>query len=540
MGTTETELKLALSPDAAKKLLKAKRVKRLQVGPAKHRRLVSTYFDTPRHVLRKSGIALRLRNDGNHQIQTIKTPTHGPAGLQNYREWTVPVLGDRPDLRGAREARLPPSLSRRRGQDRLRPVFTTEVERTIVRLQTRRAQVELAIDEGIIKAGHNGGTRMEPICEAEFELLSGDPTEILELALDVCETLEARPIHVTKAQRGYALSRQALRPRARKAKPAPLRTEKNAMQAFQSIIGDALKHLFDNQPPTLRGHPSGLHQTRVAMRRLRATMRAFKKILPYHERKAFNSEFRWFQRRLAPARDWHVFLTETLPLIAASGSAREEQTDTLRKLARYERRRATKAALVYLQSRRYARLILKFQKWIATLENTVAESILDQPLVPFARQVMRKTRRDLLRETRPLSSITLEDLHDVRKRGKKARYAIESFSSLWNNSETRPYLRMMERLQDRLGEANDACVAGHILLTLRPGRVDAELVQVVHDWSQQRTRNRVDAARPHWSRFRKAKPFWLTDPDDRRVEAPQHVRRQPSETPDMELTVAAP
>ena len=32
---------------------------------------------------------------------------------------------------------------------------------------------------------------------------------------------------------------------------------------------------------------------------------------------------------------------------------------------------------------------------------------------------MRKTRRDLLRETRPLCSITVDDLHEVRKRGKK-------------------------------------------------------------------------------------------------------------------------
>jgi len=420
-------------------------------------------------------------------------------------------------LNGISRANLPPSLTRRRGQERLQPIFATEVERTILRLKTRRAEVEVAIDEGVIKAKHNGTTKVEPICEVEFELLSGDPSEILDLALDVCETFQARPIHLTKAQRGYALSRQALRPRPCKPTPRSLRSERNAMQAFQAIISNALDHLFDNQSPTLRGHPAGLHQTRVAMRRLRATMRAFKRILPYHERKAFNAEFRWFQKRLAPARDWHVFLTETLPLIAASQSASEHQINTLRKLARYERRRATKTALAHLQSRRYARLILKFQKWITNLESSTSEAVLDQPLVQFARRVMRKTRRDLLQETRPLCNITVEDLHEVRKRGKKARYAIEPFSSLWNGNETRPYLKSMERLQDRLGEANDACVAGHILLTLRPGRVEAELVQLVQDWSQQRTRNRVDAARPHWSRFRKMSPFWLTDPNDQQL-----------------------
>ena len=512
--TTETELKLALSPDIAKKLLKAKELKRLRVGRTKRKRLVSTYFDTPRHVLRKSGSALRIRDDGKKVVQTIKAPVQGPPGMQNHREWTAPVTGDRPELGGISEIGLPRSLTRRRGQEHLQPVFATDVKRTTVHLKTRGAQVELAIDEGVIKAACNGSAKVEPICEAEFELLSGDPTAILDLALNVCETFDVRPIHLTKAQRGYALSRPALRPKPRKAGPLSLLPEMTAVQAFQTIIGDALIHLFANQEPTLHGDPDGVHQTRVAMRRLRAAMRAFKGILPYHERKAFNGEFRWFQQRLAPSRDWHVFLTETLPLIAGSESASDQQINKLRKLARYERLRATKAAMAHLQSRRYARLTLRFQKWVANLAVSAAEAGLDRPLVPFARQVMNKTRRDLLRETRPLSRLTVEELHEIRKSGKKARYAFESFSSLWNGSEIKPYLKMMERLQNRLGEANDACVAGGLLWTLRPGRVGADLVQIVQDWSQRRVRNRVNAARAHWSRIRKTEPFWLTDPLD--------------------------
>ena len=61
-------------------------------------------------------------------------------------------------------------------------------------------------------------------------------------------------------------------------------------EAFQAIVRDTLEHLLRNQPPTLAGYPEGIHQTRVAMRRLRAALQAFKRLLPYRERKAFNGD----------------------------------------------------------------------------------------------------------------------------------------------------------------------------------------------------------------------------------------------------------
>ena len=211
--------------------------------------------------------------------------------------------------------------------------------------------MELAIDEGVIKAGANGTVREEPVCEAEFKLLSGDASAMLKLALEVCESYDARPAHLSKAERGYALARPALKPKPEKAAPIQLGRGMTVGEAFQAIVRDTLEHLLRNQPPTLAGHPEGIHQTRVAMRRLRAALQAFKRLLPYRERKAFNGEFRWFQQRLAPARDWHVFLTEILPLLEAEGSAGAEQIRRLRRTAQNERRRATKAALEHLESR---------------------------------------------------------------------------------------------------------------------------------------------------------------------------------------------
>ena len=128
----ETEFKLSLSPAVASRILRYKGIKPLRKGRCGKRHLVSTYFDTPRHALRKSDIVLRVRNNGKGREQTIKAPFQGPAGLQNFREWTVPVNGDCPNLCAVDDPALAHKLSRGHYEKRLGPVFTTDFEREAI------------------------------------------------------------------------------------------------------------------------------------------------------------------------------------------------------------------------------------------------------------------------------------------------------------------------------------------------------------------------------------------------------------------------
>lgn len=421
---------------------------------------------------------------------------------------TALIDGDRPELSRIPDRDLARQLARRRCVNRLESVFVTEVDRTTLRLNARGAEVKLAVDEGVIRVENNGQRRQEPICEAQLRLVSGDPARMMELALEVCEAFDATLTHRTKAERGYALARPALRPRSQKATLVSLTPDLSVGESFRIIVNSALDHLFANQVPVLRGDPGGVHQSRVAMRRLRAALRAFKTILPYDKRKALNSELRWFQQRLAPARDWHVFLDETIPLIAKANPGSEAQIEKLRRLARLERRRTTREAISYLESRRYARLILKFQSWLADLEKEIPARAFNRPVKPFAKSVLRKTQRDLVRETKPLVRLPAEDVHTLRKMGKKARYATEFFSPLWTGDDVKPYLKLMARLQDKLGSSNDAVVARQILWSVRPGRLDTEAIQLVQDWSDKQIHDCIRTAQPHWRRLRKAPRFW--------------------------------
>ena len=60
----EIELKLQAPPPALRDILASEFVSRIRVGNAGIRRLVSTYFDTPRHTLRKAGILASKKGKG--------------------------------------------------------------------------------------------------------------------------------------------------------------------------------------------------------------------------------------------------------------------------------------------------------------------------------------------------------------------------------------------------------------------------------------------------------------------------------------------
>lgn len=501
----ESEIKFSLAPAQARKLKKHPLVRRHATGRAKTRRLSSDYYDTRHHRLRKRGAALRVRTLPGHCEQTLKLPGDGPLGMQNCEEWTVPLTTPVLDF-----SRFNPELRRRvcggRRELKLHRLFTTEIQRWAKVLRSGDTEFELALDAGEI-VSHGASTRSQSLCEAEFELLRGDPLAMLDFVIALAADIDFAPLYLSKAQRGFALVRPALRPLQRKAVEVHLDAGMSVGQAFQHIVGEALAHLQSNHQPTLEGKPGGVHQSRVAIRRIRAALRAFKRVLPYDKCKAFNGEFRWFQARLSPARDWHVFCEETLPSIVSGSSLPPADWHTLQRVARREARRQAGEAAELLCSKRYTRLILEFQRWVIALERD-HPSLYRKRLLPFARGVLHKTRRDLLEDARPLLRMSEEQRHALRKRGKKARYASEFFAGLWQGPGVARYLDLMETLQHALGVANDAVMARQLLASLTPSRVPANVVLATRAWSEAQTQAAVRPAQPAWRNLQRAAVFW--------------------------------
>jgi len=127
----------------------------------------------------------------------------------------------------------------------------------------------------------------------------------------------------------------------------------------------------------------------------------------------------------------------------------------------------------------------------------------------FAIAVMKKSRRYLLTDTRPLSRMTEDEVHELRKRGKKARYATEFFCDLWDQDEVKDSIKPMEELQDLLGEANDASVARQILAAVPPRALYSSASVLVQRWSDEQSRRCIKSGQVIWRKIHKISPFWL-------------------------------
>ena len=505
----EFELKLSLDDATAAAFAGRPWLHKLVKDEGESRHLVSVYFDTPRHALRKAGMALRIRFDGDRRVQTLKAPIAGPAGMQSHAEWSADIEGDSPDLTLIGDDALRRMFIERGYAKRLRPMFTTDFRRHRWRVKGGGATVELALDIGEIRADRDDGTpAVVPIREVELELLSGKVNRLFDLAVRICEAEDVLPGHQTKAERGYRLLHRR-QPRSMKAPPLRLAEDATVWDGFDAVAKNGLRHLFENEAAARRGDPEGIHQFRVAIRRLRAALRAFKPMLPYASRKGFNGELRWFQQRLAPARDWHVFLDESLPSIIG-GNTEGNVATHLRRLARRERREGLADADSVLDSRRYARLLLQFQRWLAHLPGECDEGILQKPLTRFARQVLDAAHKDLLRCDAGFARMSGAELHRLRILAKKLRYAAEFFRSLYPDAGASAYIRSLAKLQDRLGRINDAEVARQLVAGVKEGRVLPEAERAVRRWSDARVRNGRRKLVPFWRGFVEQQPFWRT------------------------------
>jgi CHAD domain-containing protein len=153
----------------------------------------------------------------------------------------------------------------------------------------------------------------------------------------------------------------------------------------------------------------------------------------------------------------------------------------LRNLSR-ERKRARTTLLRALQSDRYLQLLDRFETELNELQPTDVKTSLDA----IARREVKRLRKAVgVLPQEPLD----EQLHDLRKRGKRARYASEL-------ARHRSVAKLAKQLQDVLGEHQDSTVAEERLRAL--GAVSPPDVAVAAGRLLEREHARRAAARAAW------------------------------------------
>lgn len=511
----EYEIKLALSPENLDRLGRSSLIRGLASQRSQRKQLVSTYFDTPDHSLRRQGLALRVRHIGKKRIQTLKAAANRASGLQHFREYEAEIRQDKPDLRLIEDPEIQAIFAREDLDHTLEPVFTTRFARRTIPLKFEDSEVELALDVGEIEAGEE---RL-PISEAEFELIEGQPTRLYELALAVNEKLPFFLERRTKAARGYGLNRGSV-PQHAKARAIQLDPGMTAAEAFTAAAGSCLAQIRANEPVVLNtDHPEGVHQLRVGVRRLRAVVGAFHKVVDQAALDFLREELRWLQQRLGPAREWDVFIHETIdPLQARMPD--QSSLAALRKAALAARDRGYRQARETLMAGRYTALMLQLALWLDKGSwMPPADGGESDPRawsVPnFAAQVLEKRDRKLRKLAGKHRRLREEELHRVRILAKQMRYSTEFFRSLFPVRPVKRQLEALEEIQDALGSLNDAVVGSQLLKDLHDNAGSAAAARrigaataLVEGWQAACIERDLKNFGESWTHYRRGKRYW--------------------------------
>jgi inorganic triphosphatase YgiF len=523
----EIELKLVV-PAAAVRRLASHPLLRGRSRPARQR-LYAIYFDTPALDLWRQGIALRVRREGRRWVQTVKGGGSAQGGLHQRAEAEAEVAGPQPNLSRVRDGDFAGAFASPRLRAELAPVFVTEFTRSSRLLELdAEARVEASVDRGLIRSGK----RAEPLSELELELKGGAPHHLYDLALRLAEDVPLSIEDRSKAERGYALAR-AERAAPVKARPAVLDRGMSVNDAFKAVMWASLAHLQANERGMLGGRdPEYLHQMRVALRRLRSAVSVFTPPLPEAVITPVRNDLRWLATSLGPARDWDVFVTETLPPIEAEFGAHGGLADFSARCNRLRRAAGARARRA-VRSARYRRLALSTAAWLASegwlpqLEQP-AVGALQAPVGAFAAAVLERRYNQVRKKGRKLGELSAVELHRLRIAIKKFRYAADFFAGLYEPGATREALKRLSRLQDVLGAMNDAATVANLMASAfegARGRRVLEAKGILLGWSRGRAATLRRELRSAWKEFRSAGKFWLMAPVLRH---PSLVARQAS------------
>jgi inorganic triphosphatase YgiF len=462
----ETELKLSYDPEALERLRRSRVLRMVSRGPARTQRLVTTYFDTEDGVLAGQGISLRVRRVGRRKIQGVKAPESSLAGLAVRREWEMEIEGEVPDLGAYPPGTIDTVLNVGWLAERLRPVFTTAFTRSERDAALGEgSRVRLAIDEGEIRAGDG----REIIAEVELELVEGGLVTLFDLALALHRAVPGRIAPRAKSHRGTLLA-AGRGPEAETAEDVRLGPDIDAGEAFLRIGAACLEHWLGNVDVVLADRdPEGIHQMRVALRRLRSAFRIFRPLVADEAGTALAAEVRWLASALGPARDWDVFEASVLAPVE-KGLDADEALAPLAKASDAARARAHAAAVAAVGSVRHTDLVLHLGRWLAA--GAWAEEAADlaaEPVTAFAARVLDRHWRRVRKRGRKLTRLPPAQLHELRIEIKKLRYAVEFFASLHDARAVRRFLSGLKGLQEFLGHLNDLDVARRLMAELGDG-----------------------------------------------------------------------
>jgi len=504
---SELELKLELTHEELARVSANPDLGTLSVGPPVTRTLRSVYFDTPDHRLRALGISLRLRSDGEGWRQTVKAGNGLAGGLSERVELEALVASPEPDLEAIGDRRVRRTLEKAVARSILEPVFETVVQRTTRQLKSNGSELELALDEGVVRAG---GMEDE-LCEAELELKTGAPSCLLETAARLFAAEPVRLVEASKAERGYSLVLgRTAGAEPRRAEQPTLEADHSCAEAFVLIVRSAAEQIAANRTAVLLTEdPAAAHQLRIGLRRLRSVLRAFRPLSDTPALHELEAHAATLARSVGELRDADVLIEHIYAPVAGKLKG-DPGLPRLREALLAHRARARDRARQALCSRQWSLL----QLYLALFPRAVAEAEeLAGPVGKFARSALKRRWRKVSDSAARLDELSIEERHEMRKALKMLRYTAEFFASLYPRRVTERFVRELRSLQEVFGYLTDVAAAARLGAICHEACADSREAQraagYVLGWHNAEAARAWKGAQKGWRKLARQPRFWI-------------------------------
>lgn len=344
--------------------------------------------------------------------------------------------------------------------------------------------------------------------------LSGPAPAVLAAMRDLAEALPLLPPRAALAEEARALARGAPPP-ARRLGPPRLDKGLGVEEALALALGHLTEVLLWHAPAAEAGRtPEGVHQMRVAMRRMRSLLRVFRPACDGAALRSFDARLKDLAALLGPARDLDVFLGGLGAEIAAAVPD-DPRIVALMRRARAQREAAYAALRPALQGVALRRIaweavaLIETRPWRNEAEETAAERRAE-PLETFAAAVLDKRWRRITETDEAIAELPDAAFHALRIDAKRLRYAAELFAPLFGRKKARRFLGRLAKVQEAFGLANDAVVSRGLVasLTARGGARLAWAGGIAEGWALARARRARKKAATDWAELIETELFW--------------------------------
>ncbi len=281
----------------------------------------------------------------------------------------------------------------------------------------------------------------------------------------------------------------------------------------QARLGELIERLAVCDSRIRRHERGGVHQMRVALRRLRSLLATFRPLFDADVVGPLREEVKWVAGELGAARDREV-VRERLSRLATGPERRSVAARIDRELGSAESAGAERT-LETLDSERYSQLLHDLNSLVADPPWTPdAERSCDDILRLRVRRNWKRLRR---RVDRANNEARGDDrraaLHEVRKAAKRLRYSAEALVPAYGDDASR-LVRGAKRVQTDLGELQDSVVCQKVLyeLTTADGidEHDAFILGGLHAQERLRAEQAEDHFASSWAKIsRKKNRRWL-------------------------------